>query len=87
MQRFGRAFLTVSAILTLLVNLLVILLYGRQFYACPDTNGSSRSLCNEAVNVAINYRPIILLNAIVIGTLLMLWLAVLYYRRHVSSVS
>lgn len=79
MRRFSQAFLTIAAVLILLVNLVIILLYGRQFYACPGEGG-----CGSETGLAFDYVPFLAMNAIVLGTFLMIWLAFLYIRRHSS---
>lgn len=75
MRRFGRAFLTTAAVLILLVNLVVILLYGRQFYACPSSSGCDlKSVGSLSVTLPV-------LNIILASTFLLVWLAVMTYRR------
>jgi hypothetical protein len=68
MRRFTQGFLTTSAILVLLVNLALILAYGHQFYACTG-------LC-LAPGIGLSWGSFVVLNLVVIGTLLLLWMAI-----------
>ncbi|QQG49638.1 MAG: hypothetical protein HZB70_02445 [Candidatus Berkelbacteria bacterium] len=79
MRRLGRVFLTTSAVLVLLVNLIMILLYGKQFYACSESF-VVENFCGGP-GVASPYLPILLLNLVVIGTIILCWLAVHYYVK------
>lgn len=80
MRKFSRAFLTTSAVILLLVNLVIILLYGRQFYACVDQTGDiSGNFCSPSPESATP--SMILLNIIVIFVFVLIWLAIRNYRH------
>lgn len=80
MKKFGRAFLTTSAVILLLTNLVVILLYGRQFYACIDNTGvSSGSFCASEGSSAAG--PIVWLNLIIVLVFVLIWFAIRSYRH------
>lgn len=74
MKRFAKAFLTVSVGLILLINLGLILLYGRQFYACSN-QATSSCLALQKKNWLLRYQEPLLINGIVVGTLLLLWVS------------
>ncbi len=88
-RRFGKAFLTTSAVLVLFINLVMILLYGRQFYACPSLGvdaGAALYRCGGIEPAATNHLAIGLLNLIVIGLLVAIWFSVRFYiKRHHST--
>ncbi len=86
MRRFGRAFLTTAAILVLLVNLVVIIVYGRQFYACSGGTQSPSSLCIPEQTSAFP-GSLWTLNLVLLATFVLVWLGVLVYRRRHESTS
>jgi hypothetical protein len=77
MRRFARAFLTTSAILVLAANLVMIMAYGRQFYACSEAVAKA-SVC---VSDEPRYLPFLVLNLIAVGTLAFIWLAIRAWVR------
>lgn len=82
MRRLGKAFLTTSAVLVLVINLVMILLYGKQFYACVEGGSleGNTTFC-DVTQTGSPYLPILLLNAVVIAVIVLIWLAVRYYLR------
>ncbi len=81
MRKFGQAFLTTSAVILLLANLIIILLYGRQFYACVDSSGiASGGFCGSGGQPAMTSQ-MVWLNIFVIFVLVLVWLAIRYYHH------
>jgi len=82
MRRFGRYFLTTAAIIILLVNLVVILLYGRQFYACPNVNGLSNAAQSFCQDPELTGGSLGAMNLVLLLTFGLVWFGVVSYRRH-----
>lgn len=78
MKRFAAAFLTTSAILIVLLNLVLILIYGRQFQACSGWSGLLQ--CNPTATESLRFE-LTLVNLIVLVTLALLWWAIRVYIR------
>ncbi len=100
MRRFGRAFLTVSVVLTLTINLVLIILYGRQFYAQCNENENLGSLggvlsegsaqaAENCLGAGDSAQAIfILVNVFIIALLLFIWVLIRhYYYQHHSTVA
>lgn len=85
MRKFGRAFLTTAAIILLLINLVVIIMYGRQFYACVDSSGTTTGgFCSPEADISIP--SVFLLNIVVILVFVLVWLAIRSYRHRFPVV-
>lgn len=99
MRRFGRAFLTISVALTLTINLILIVLYGRQFYAqCSEDQGSGSLggvLSEGAAMAAENclgagesaQYNLVLVNVFIIALLVFIWVLIRHYYHQHSTMA
>jgi|GEM_PF-5278208 len=95
MRRFGRAFLTTSAVLVLLVNLVAIILYGRQFYACEQGGVDSFVDHYTATAAELNFcqttgdrggEALLVINLFIVALLVFFWFVARYvFRQSVHS--
>ena len=76
MQRFIKSYLTVAAVIILAANLVLIILYGRQFRAAEATD-CIKNIC-EGSSLPTD---LVLTNTLIIGLLLAVLFAVIQIRR------
>lgn len=86
MQRLVKTFLTIAVVLIMAINLVMIVLYGRQFFACqtqePFARGGDFAFCTGVSDSGGNV--FLIVNIVVVLLLVIVWLAI-RSGRHQSA--
>lgn len=90
MRRFAQAYLTIMAVIIILANLSMVVIYGRQFlFQATSELGCSQEgiACTQDHSQQLGLY-IIMLNLLVIAIAFLIWLAIrrVYHRPSPSSI-